>query len=116
MKKGHMLLVSMLLFIILIPLLFNGCKDSGESNYNDINPIYDFMVKPGFDNCLICHTGGLHPISPHCSIIDPESNRLIKDSLYSPTLEDCLKCHINIHENNGKLPSINVRCHICHQG
>ena len=115
MKKGHMLLVLML-FIILALLLSNGCNNSEESNYNDVNPIFDFMVKPGFNNCLICHTGGLHPINQHCSIIDPESNRLIKDSLHSPTLEDCSKCHIRIHDINGRLPSINVRCHVCHQG
>jgi hypothetical protein len=111
-----MLLVSMLFFILLIPLLSNGCRGSEDGNYNDINPFLDFMVKPGFDNCLICHTGGLHPLDAHCSIIDPESNRLIEDSLYSPTLEDCSKCHINTHNINGKLPSISVRCHICHQG
>jgi hypothetical protein len=115
-KKKYILLISIVLFIISASLIFNGCNEVEDNDNNNINPVFDFVIEPGYDNCLVCHTGGLNPINQHCSIIDPVSNRLIDDSSYSPSLDDCTICHINIHNYDGDSPVINVRCHICHQG
>jgi hypothetical protein len=114
-KRKFVLLLLTLSLVIVSSIVF-GCSGDNE-NSDDATLMSDYLVGLGFENCLICHTGGINDINHHCKFINPISYSYsdIQDYSYSPKLSDCLLCHRQ-HTIDGKIGRNKLNCGLCHEG
>mgnify|MGYP001041859989 CR=1 FL=1 len=76
---------------------------SNEAEEGSSMPIGHSMLDLGYENCLVCHVGGLNPMAVHC-------NETMKEEA---SLDMCLVCHIDMRSIiAGDDPLIN--CTDCH--
>ena len=96
--KGKQILWLLAIGMIIIMLMFIACN--GNTKEDDAVSIEDHLLDLGYENCLICHTGGLFPITHHCA---------------SASIGECLNCHNDMNYiifNPSKATFIS--CHNCH--
>ena len=109
MKQVRIFAISLILFFMI--LITVSCSNNQDEVDKDCFT-YSLM-ELGFQNCLVCHTGGLNPIGDHCKSIDPVSYFIMDSNYYSPKVSNCSLCHIS-GEIEGHLNRTSMNCSICH--
>jgi len=79
--------------LVILTSLFISCNSNNGTD-GDNTSVSGYLLDIGYENCLVCHTGGINPISHHCLSLEPITYTEIKDDIYSPKLSECLSCHL----------------------
>ena len=82
--KGKQILWLLAIGMIIIMLMFIACN--GNTKEGDAVSIENHILNLGYENCLVCHTGGKVPIADHCK-------KALGDMV---TLDNCLMCHLEM--------------------
>ena len=104
--------ILLLILSVIATGFFIGCSSNNGTD-EDNSSLSGYLKYLGYENCLICHTGGIHPIDLHCYSLDPVTYGEIQDESYSPKLSDCLACHLS-HTDNIERRTTTLDCAYCH--